>query len=152
MYVWVSYLHVLPLTTTIFGMIFNNQAAHAFGAVCMCSLYMWWPFPSIVHGNDSLVPRPHHACEERVWGHWCWFCTGACVIMWWCARPRKRFNVPRPFPSCMVGCRNKYYGSNLKGIRIMFGRRVPVGFIFVRGLFQTWCTMWIYKCLFLCRW
>ena len=18
----------------------------------------------------SLVPRPHHACEERVWGHW----------------------------------------------------------------------------------
>ena len=61
----------------------------------------------------SLVPRPHHAREERVWGHWRPFLgrahhhvTARAPIQTYAnnhmiaelAEPRISTNVPRPFP------------------------------------------------------
>ena len=61
----------------------------------------------------SLVPRPHHAREERVWGHWRPFLgrahhhvTARAPIQTYAnnhmiaelAEPRISANVPRPFP------------------------------------------------------
>ena len=61
----------------------------------------------------SLIPRPHHAREERVWGHWRSFLgrahhhvTARAPIQTYAnnhmiaelAEPRISANVPRPFP------------------------------------------------------
>ena len=62
----------------------------------------------------SLVPRPHHVHEERVWGHWGPFLSLAhhhviaCasiqtyannhVMITELAEPKISTNVPRPFP------------------------------------------------------
>ena len=37
-------------------------------------MYIYSRADSLMYSRaNSLVPRPHHAREERVWGHWCRF-------------------------------------------------------------------------------
>ena len=86
-----------------------------------------WHFDHLLWVMESMlvsfpVPTTTHARKLRAWGHWCRFlvlqaqqscdylpiglywdhvtiCIDSYWITWWCARPRKHFNVPKPaFP------------------------------------------------------
>ena len=87
---------------------------------------LYWSLTGMCNGTTSLVPRPHHAREERVWGHWRAFLgrahhhmTARAPIQTYAnnhmiaelAEPRISANVPRPFPPFGVGVWGRDYGT-----------------------------------------
>ena len=84
----------------------------------------------------SLVPRPHHAREERIWGHCRYFLglahhhvTARAPIQTYAnnhviaelAEPRISANVPRPFPPLGVGSGDEINSAQLHQTLFLLG-------------------------------
>ena len=125
-------LTIFVLTTTE-----TEGHAHAHELACMHEhISIAWLVLSIgvatmtdkKHYFCSLVPRPHHARQERVWGHWrpCLdrahhHVTARAPIQNYAnnhmiaelAEPRISANVPRPFPPLGVGSGDETTYTNI---------------------------------------
>ena len=93
--------------------------------------HLLWVMGSMLVSFPVPTTTTTHARKLRAWGHWCRFlvlqaqqscdylpvglywdhmtiCIDSYWITWWCARPRKHFNVPKPaFPLQRVGSGNE---------------------------------------------